>query len=399
MKVSRTKALLLAAVAAVMLFSSAAIAVAAPVIQRGQGVPNAVHSSYPGLCTNCHSFAVWPAPAIVFGTVATHLSRGTTCTQCHTVTTPPPPPVSRIPVTMVEGSSRYQTAIKVSQAAYPGTAPAVVIATGANFPDALCAAPLAYAFDGPILLVAPSETLSAAVLAEIQRLHPSNIFIIGSTGAVRAGIETQVTSLSWNPSVTRLAGADRYATAGVVADAVKAKLGSVDKIVMASGLSYADALAAAPLAAAKGWPILLTKQAALPSQTAAAVARMGATSSLIVGSTGVVGAGIESVLPSPVRQGGSNRYATSALVADYAASFGMTYEYFGTTVGTNFPDALAAGPLFAKNNGIMLLTAPASVSSQVSARVSANKAAMKAFVVIGGAVQQGTINTMSSLMN
>ncbi len=398
MKALRKRAAFVAVCATLIVSASVGVAFAAPVIKVGQGVPNAVHSGYPGLCTNCHGFAVWPAPAIDAGVTATHANRGSTCTQCHTVNTTPPP-AARVPVTWVKGASRYETGIKVSQAAYPGGAPAVVLATGVNFPDALCAAPLATAYGGPILLVQPNGTLDSKVLAEINRLHPSDIFIIGSSGVVSAGIEQQVKALAWGPTVARLAGADRFATAGVVADAVKARLGSVDTIVVANGMTYADALAVAPLAAAKGWPILLTRTASLPSPTASAVTRMGASSSLIVGGAVVVGPGVQSALPSPVRKGGANRYETCALVADYAASLGMTYEYFGTTVGTNFPDALAAGPLFAQKNGIMLLTAPTSVAAPVSSRISANKAAVASFVVIGGAVKQATVDTMSSLMN
>src|SRR5665647_27611 len=97
MNVSRKRALLVLALGTVIVFAWAGVAVAAPVIQIGEGVPNAVHSSYPGLCTGCHQFAKWPAPAITQGATATHLFRGSTCTQCHTVNTPPV--VSRIPVT------------------------------------------------------------------------------------------------------------------------------------------------------------------------------------------------------------------------------------------------------------------------------------------------------------
>ncbi len=394
MKALRKRAAFVAVCATLIVSASVGVAFAAPVIKVGQGVPNAVHSGYPGLCTNCHGFAVWPAPAIDAGVTATHANRGSTCTPCHTVnTTPPPAAVSR---DVVKGASRYETGIKVSQAAYPGGAPAVVLATGVNFLTRSVPRRLRQRTAGRSCSCSRTEH-SIQGPAEINRCILGHL-IIGSSGVVSAGIEQQ-SRRSLGVTVARLAGADRFATAGVVADAVKARLGSVDTIVVANGMTYADALAVAPLAAAKGWPILLTRTASLPSPTASAVTRMGASSSLIVGGAVVVGPGVQSALPSPVRKGGANRYETCALVADYAASLGMTYEYFGTTVGTNFPDALAAGPLFAQKNGIMLLTAPTSVAAPVSSRISANKAAVASFVVIGGAVKQATVDTMSSLMN
>jgi putative cell wall-binding protein len=179
---------------------------------------------------------------------------------------------------------------------------------------------------------------------------------------------------------------------------VKAKLGTVTTIVVASGMNYPDALSAAPLAAAKGWPILLTRVSALPSVTAVCVARLGATSSLIVGGVSVVDGGVEARLPVPTRKGGANRYETCALIADYALSLGMTYDALGVTVGTNFPDALAAGPMIASKNGILLLTPPSGVPGPISTRMTANKAAVKSLIVVGGAVPAGCVTAMSTLL-
>ena len=206
-------------------------------------------------------------------------------------------------------------------------------------------------------------------------------------------------ALSWSPSVTRIAGSNRFATAALVADAVKAKLGTVTKIVVANGMTYPDALAVAPLAAAKGWPILLTTKTVLPPQTADAVVRLGATSTLVVGSTAGVSAAVALRLPNVVRTGGADRYATCGLIADYAASHGMSYAYLGTTVGNNFPDALAAGPLFASRKGILMLTPPTSVAPPVASRMSTNKATVDNLIVIGGAVLQSTVNSMSGMLN
>jgi putative cell wall-binding protein len=281
---------------------------------------------------------------------------------------------------------------------YPNGAPAVVLATGVNFPDALCAAPLAKAVGGPILLVAPGSSLASNVLAEITRLHPADIYIVGSASAVSAGIETQVSGLSWTPTVTRIAGPNRFATAAAVADVIKAKLGTTSKVVIANGTNYPDALAAAPLAAKMGWPIMLVQMSAVPSDTAACISRIGATSSLIAGGTGAVSAGVEAEVPAPLRKGGSDRYQTCAALVDYSVAQGMNYGYMALTVGDNFPDALAAGPLLAQQNGVLMLTPPTGVPSPISSRVTSNKAAIQTFAVIGGAVQPGCINAMNGFI-
>lgn len=398
----KRKTLLVAAMAAIIVLAGVSMAFAAPLIPVGYGwVDNPGHTSYPGFCLNCHSgfVAGFPPPAITAGVAPAHHDRGSTCTQCHVVKQPVTPP--RVPVTYLKGGDRYATAISVSTTSFPGNpanAPCVVLATGSNYPDALCAAPLAKAYGGPILLVRPGNTLSADVLAEVNRLHPAKVFIVGGTSVVPAGIASQVAALPWAPSVTRLAGLNRYETAGAVAAAVKAKLGSTPKVVVASGLGYADALSVAPLAAAKGWPILLTLPNALPSATTSAVASSGATSCLIVGGPTVVATSLESRLPAVTRKGGLDRYDTCAQVAAYAKSLGMGYTPMVATVGTNYPDALAAGPFVAKRNGVLLLTRPTGVPTQIATIMSTNKMAAKSLVIVGGAVPAACVNVMNTLL-
>ncbi|MBU2602606.1 MAG: S8 family serine peptidase, partial [Actinobacteria bacterium] len=85
------------------------------------------------------------------------------------------------------GTDRYETAILVSRQAYPSGAPAVCVVKGDDFPDALAAAPLAYAFDGPVILT-PSGGLTPAVKAELKRLKPGKVFFIGLPETVRPGL-------------------------------------------------------------------------------------------------------------------------------------------------------------------------------------------------------------------
>lgn len=53
------------------------------------------------------------------------------------------------------GSDRYGTSVEVSQRTFPNGAETVIVATGANWPDALGASALAGVYDAPILLTRP----------------------------------------------------------------------------------------------------------------------------------------------------------------------------------------------------------------------------------------------------
>ncbi|MFO0704940.1 MAG: cell wall-binding repeat-containing protein [Candidatus Andersenbacteria bacterium] len=70
-----------------------------------------------------------------------------------------------------------------------------------------------------------------------------------------------------NGGVIRLMGADRYETAVRVSEFEFGGQGFADKIVIASGENFPDALVAAPLAAKLHAPLLLTRRDALPEIT------------------------------------------------------------------------------------------------------------------------------------
>ena len=63
------------------------------------------------------------------------------------------------------------------------------IATGANFPDALGAAPVAALGLGPILPV-QQNSIPQPTLDELNRLQPGFIYIMGGTGVISAAVET-----------------------------------------------------------------------------------------------------------------------------------------------------------------------------------------------------------------
>ena len=99
-------------------------------------------------------------------------------------------------VERIAGTDRFDTAVRVSRAAFP-TASQVLVASGADFADALCAAPVAARRSGPVLLVDP-EHVPAVVTDELERLRPEVITIAGGTAAVAPAVQEALESLVIN---------------------------------------------------------------------------------------------------------------------------------------------------------------------------------------------------------
>jgi putative cell wall-binding protein len=98
------------------------------------------------------------------------------------------------PTSRVSGSNRYLTAVAISEEAFPDGAGVVYIAVGTNFPDALAAAGPAGFNRSPVLLT-PTAALPAEVVAEVERLAPHTIVILGGTAAISANVEAQLEAL------------------------------------------------------------------------------------------------------------------------------------------------------------------------------------------------------------
>ncbi|WP_153390203.1 cell wall-binding repeat-containing protein [Ornithinicoccus hortensis] len=192
----------------------------------------------------------------------------------------------------------------------------------------------------PILLV-KADAIPSTTAAALAALAPSEIIVIGGTNSVSTGVED---TLGESADVRRIAGANRYETAALIA----AEYGEVDTIYVATGqgdisggLALADALTAASVAGSQTSPVVLTKTDTLPSATAAVITELAPANIVLVGGTGAVSdavlAQLNALAPT-VRVAGTDRYETAvALTADYATDGDILY----IASGTSFPDALA----------------------------------------------------------
>ena len=154
----------------------------------------------------------------------------------------------------------------------------------------------------------------------------------------------------------RLWGQDRYETAVRIAEAYVAETASVDSMIVASGVAFADALSAAPLASILNAPVLLTPPDRLPGAVHNFVLQHGITRAVIVGDAVSVTEGVEAELAGltgsqPERISGADRDETNIRVAERVARAGIG-DYCGgggrtALLATRdvFADALAISPL------------------------------------------------------
>lgn len=161
----------------------------------------------------------------------------------------------------VAGANRYSTAVALVQDAFgSATAGTVYVATGEGFPDALSGASAA-ASAGQALLLTPRTSLPRDVAEELHELKPTGISILGGTGAVSEEVASQLAQVA---PVTRLSGADRFETSVAVA---KAAFGETapPSALLATAVSFADALVGSMIAGARNVPLLLAQQNCLPT--------------------------------------------------------------------------------------------------------------------------------------
>jgi len=197
-------------------------------------------------------------------------------------------------VTRFAGSDRYATSAQVSAASFPAQTPVAYIASGTAFPDALSgAAAAAGTANGPVLLVA-GTSIPAAVSAELARLQPGRIVVLGGTAAVSSDVQQQLAGYTAG-AVTRLAGSDRYATSAAVSAVFPA---GVNVAYIASGQSFPDALSGAPVAGESGAPILLVPGDQATSSVLDELGRLQPQHIVILGGTGAVSADLEATLRS-----------------------------------------------------------------------------------------------------
>jgi len=162
-----------------------------------------------------------------------------------------------------------------------------------------------------------------------------------------------------NNTIIRLAGTDRYDTAIAAAEHLKEKrsIDTFDKIVLASGIDFPDALSASFLAYKNDAPILLVGKDAVSIEKVTSYINQNLSPGgqvYIIGGNSAVIPEVESAINGKVKRlAGSNRYLTNIKVLE---EVGLNGDELLVVSGTNFADALSASairkPIFLVGNSL-----------------------------------------------
>lgn len=205
---------------------------------------------------------------------------------------------------------------------------------------------------------------------------------LAATGTLLAAPASAVTT------VDRIEGSDRYASSV----AMSQTLPPSDTVFLVSGLDYPDALAAAPVVAAEDARMLLVPAGSLPDVVAGEIRRLAPSRVVVVGGETTIGARlvdqVRSIAPYAgiERIAGVNRIETSFLLLDRLRRSVPAADVWVAS-GRNFPDALAAGAVAARDGHGLVLTLGANDAfrQQLSTRLGATSR----FLLVGSTASVG----------
>lgn len=267
----------------------------------------------------------------------------------------------QVNVQRVAGDTRYDTMAElISNVGGWNASDKVILASGANYPDALSASALAGVHDAPIILTDPTG-LSSKAADTIKQLRPSTIYVVGGPSAVSDAVLQAATNICGSTTI-RLYGSTRYETS---LEILRQCNFSSDTVIVVTGANYADSLSISPFAYVTKSPIVLCDPYGGLTQEAIEAIRAGGFSrAILVGGNAAVPDVVISQLNNANiatdgirRLSGATRYETSTQITAFEISETslFTADPLGFATGSNYADALAMGPCMGRINSPLLL--------------------------------------------
>jgi len=254
-----------------------------------------------------------------------------------------------------------------------GVTPTVTVPAGYTKTNPVTAAPGTYSFT----VTAPATTVAASVtVSGLTITAPGSAQTVTLDALVGAKNVDAVPVVNVVKYDARTGGATRYETAAALFNT----FGSVDNAVLSSGALFPDALSANYLAGRLHTGTLLTTPATLSNAARQSIITAGVKTVYITGETGAVSQTVQDQIEamhvgnvpaaafiSVVRLGGSDRFATNKLINEHTFLASNTVLLAS---GTNFPDALALGPVAYHKTFPLILTRGTTLGASENSQLS-----------------------------
>jgi putative cell wall-binding protein len=315
----------------------------------------------------------------------------------------------------LSSANRYSTAVAIARAGFDADGDAangtdwtgvtdIVIASGEDraAADPLAASGLCWRYDAPLFLVS-SYAVTSEVKAAVREIADQNaaaapggrivVHIVGGPGSVP---DARYSDIAASVGASRLAPdrvisvGNRYDLAAAISRRMEESGGKPPVVLIANGADankFFDALALSPIAAKKGYPILLVSATSVPAATASRISEIkadnpGFDKTVVGGGPATVSDAVKASL-SAERWWGANRYTTAIDIADHAIASSWLSDW---TVGVaaKLPDALTGGSMVGRRGGVLLVTSGTSLTPETGTWLSTHKASVSACYVFGG---------------
>lgn len=300
------------------------------------------------------------------------------------------------------GQSRYLTSFATSEALKAANGNGtyydnIIIANGANFPDALAGSYLAAKIGAPIIMAcAPSGSDdSAGVLNYLNKSYNQvgKIYILGGDTAVSTKFENTLKKKYGKDKVERLAGEGRYETNLEILKAANMTEG--EELLICDAYGFADALSVSAL----GKPILLINKSNPELSSAQKEYIKKASKVYIIGGTAAVPSKYETLVKSLgktcERVAGNDRYETSLNIAK---KFFNNPRNVVIATGLNFPDGLCGGTVAYSLGAPLILTRNSTFNGTTNEvyKLAKSFVGNKNLVVLGGtgALDNNTVRSI-----
>lgn len=287
-------------------------------------------------------------------------------------------------ISRLEGKDRIETSIAVSREAYKsGEVDTLLLSGYSGEADALTSTFIAGQTNAPLLITHPSR-LNESLVKEIQRLNPKEIVLLGGenviSGSVKKGLEGK------GYKVKRLSGNSRIETAiDAVSEYLPKSRNGISEVFIIEYNSLVDALAAGPVSAKDGIPILISKRDGVPDRLAKFLKDNNIQKATIIGGESTISdkgkKELERYVSDVTRLSGSNRVNTSIKIGN---TYFKKRESNIVANGVRYNDALVGGYFGAKKNAPIILANDKNINEEAVACIGENK--VKAYVLGGDVV-------------